>query len=368
MKKIILIICILLISLTACNKLPKPSIESGIRGELGIDAKINEKTIDNYLGRDDSIYIDLRMLEDEANYEAIGGDSFISGYIKGFEIIPYPYICNPIDLPEEVGKGYTGDALFSYVDGIYIENYEESLSILNDLFPKNKKIFLMCGGGGYAGMMKKLLVALGYESNQIYNIGGYWYYDGDNNINIKNENNGEIDYNFDLLKYHEIDFDNLNPKDGYIPKGTDINSEVDENPVSEKMIEIKTYDEFIKTQEDKKTYLLYVYLPGCISCASFKQIVEEFIEINDVTVYQLNYKVIKDNDNIIKRSISYTPSLFIFKDGKCLAYLNPVGDVDKDKYHNTENLSKWINEYINVDIVKTNSENNVECSDDACKL
>ena len=47
--------------------------------------------------------------------------------------------------------------------------------ILEDLFPKDKKIFLMCGGGGYAGMMKNLLISLGWNQDNIYNVGGYWY-------------------------------------------------------------------------------------------------------------------------------------------------------------------------------------------------
>ena len=29
----------------------------------------------------------------------------------------------------------------------------------------------MCGGGGYAGMTKKLLVSLGWDENKIYNVG-----------------------------------------------------------------------------------------------------------------------------------------------------------------------------------------------------
>ncbi|MDO5440389.1 MAG: thioredoxin family protein [Erysipelotrichaceae bacterium] len=366
MKKLIIVSTILLLTLTGCSSLPKPSIESGIRGELGIDKNINESTIDNYLGREDTVYIDLRMLKDEANYEAIGGDSYLSGFINGFEVVPYPYICNPVGLPEEVGTGYTGEALFTYENGEYKQNYEEALLIVNTLFPKDKTLFLMCGGGGYAGMMKNLLISLGYDENKIYNVGGYWYYEGNNKVEIKKTVNGNEEYDFDLVKYHDIDFDALTPVAGYKPESS---KEVDEEPKSDIMIQIDTLQDFNSLINNNKSFLLYVYLPGCVSCASFKPIVEEFMEINDVPVYQLNYKVIKETDNIIKQSISYTPSLFIFKDGKLLSYLNPVGDVDKDKYHSTENLSNWINEYIDVEIVKTNTQNNDSgCDNNACKL
>ena len=133
------------------TNLPKPELSEGLRGTFGIDKNINETTIDNYLNRSDSVYRDMRMLKDPGNYEAIGGDSYLSGFIKGFEVVPYPYIVNVTGLPEEVGKTYEGKTLFTLKDGKYIANYNESLSILEYLFPKDKYIFLMCGAGGYAG-------------------------------------------------------------------------------------------------------------------------------------------------------------------------------------------------------------------------
>ena len=189
-------------------KLPKPEVTGGKRGELGIDKNINESTIDKYLGRSDSVYRDMRMLEDPANYEAIGGDSYLSGYVKGFEVVPLPYIIEVTDLPEEVGYTYEGDTLFlTKSDGTYEANYVESMKIIEDLFPKDKYIFLMCGGGGYAGMTKNLLVSLGWNQDKIYDVGGYWYYKGKNNVIVKNEKLNS--YDFWKLNYHNIDFDSL---------------------------------------------------------------------------------------------------------------------------------------------------------------
>ena len=192
------------------NKLPKPTVTDGVRGELGIDKNINEETIDKYLNRTDSVYRDVRLLKDPGNYEAIGGDSYLSGFVKGFEIVPLPYLVNVKGLPPEVGETYTGKTLFTVDDeGNYKANYKESVEILEYLFPKDKNIFLMCGGGGYAGMTKKLLVSQGWNENKIYNTGGYWYYSGSNNVNVKREENGETFYDFYKVSYHEIDFDSL---------------------------------------------------------------------------------------------------------------------------------------------------------------
>ena len=191
-------------------KLPKPEVTTGQRGKLGIDKNVNEKNLDKYLNRSDSVYRDMRMLEDPGYFEAIGGDSMLSGFVKGFEVVPLPYLVPVTDLPSAVGKTYTGKTLFSVDENNkYVSNYEESMDILEYLFPKDKNIFLMCGGGGYAGVTKKLLVSLGWDKNKIYNVGGYWYYDGDNKIEVKRTSNGKEIYDFWKVNYHDINFDDL---------------------------------------------------------------------------------------------------------------------------------------------------------------
>ena len=215
-KLTVILLLIIILGLGGCSnnnlkKLPEPIVSEGIRGEqFGIDKNINEDTIDNYLNRSDSVYRDMRMLKDPGNYEAIGGDSYLSGFVKGFEVVPYPYLVPVSGLPEEVGDTYKGKTLFSIdSEGKYVANYEESLEILEYYFPKDKNIFLMCGGGGYAGMTKNMLIALGWNENKIYNVGGYWSYKGENNIQVKNETREEISYDFWKVTYHDIDFNNL---------------------------------------------------------------------------------------------------------------------------------------------------------------
>jgi rhodanese-related sulfurtransferase len=194
--------------------LPVPELSEGQRGELGIDKNVNESTIDEYLNRSDAVYRDLRMLKDPGNYEAIGGDSYLSGFVNGFSVVPFPYIVNVTGLPEAVGGTYAGPTLFRHhSDGSYTENYAESMDIIEGLFPKDKVIFLMCGGGGYSGMMKNMLVALGWDESKIYDVGGYWFYEGDNAVEVKRVlDNGETVYDFYKVPYHEIDFEGLTEK------------------------------------------------------------------------------------------------------------------------------------------------------------
>ena len=193
--------------------LPKTELAEGLRGVYGIDKNINESTIDNYLGRSDTVYRDLRMLVDSATWENKGGDRYLSGFIKGFEVVPYPYIAGFTEdylkqkESENVSGLYTGKTLFSLnADGTYTANYEESMDILEYLFPKDKNIILMCGAGGYAGIAKKMLISLGWDENKIYDIGGYWYYNGNNKIEVKETVDGKTTYDFSKVAYHDIDF------------------------------------------------------------------------------------------------------------------------------------------------------------------
>lgn len=162
--------------------LPAPEFEVTEENMFGVDKNINQETIDNWLFRSDVAYRDMRMLYDPAEYAQIGGEADLTQTIEGFKVVPYPFIATLQGLP--VANAYTGDKLFEVVwtsDG-HVESikplYEESMMIMEDLFPKDKAIFLMCGGGGYANMTREVLIALGWDSAKLYNTGANWTYQG----------------------------------------------------------------------------------------------------------------------------------------------------------------------------------------------
>lgn len=224
----IFVIVALVFTMTACEgqesvkvqELPISTVDE--TSMFGVDKNINIKTIDQWIGRDDAVYIDVRMLVDPGDYGAIGGDPVLSGTVNGFEVVPYPYIANLTGLPEAVAATqYNGPTLFSLtwdsegnIESV-TPNFEESEMIIKDLFPQDKAIFLMCGGGGYAGFTRALLIELGYDQSMIYNIGGFWEYQGDNTVHVKvsyGENNAK-EYNaLHKLDYHLIDFNQLHKK------------------------------------------------------------------------------------------------------------------------------------------------------------
>lgn len=190
MKKLVSILLaavLCLMAIAACAEaLPAPQPDPN--DMFGVDANINMTTIDNYVGRDDVVYRDVRMLFDPADYGAIGGNADLSSTIEGFKIVPYPYLATLSALP--VAGAYDAETLFTLTwneDGSIAEakaNYEESMLIVEELFPKDKPIFIMCGGGGYAGMTKNLLIFLGWNPELLYNVGGNWAYQGEKGLEL----------------------------------------------------------------------------------------------------------------------------------------------------------------------------------------
>lgn len=301
-------------SVSKLPNLPLPEVTGGSRGELGIDKNINEETIDNYLNRSDSVYRDMRMLADPGNYEAIGGDSKLSGYVDGFEVIPLPYIIPVNDLPQEVGDTYKGKTLFSITsDGKYVANYEESMDFIEKYFPKDKYIFLMCGGGGYAGSMKKFLVSLGWDENMIYNVGGYWYYNGKHNIVVKKVEDDKITYDFDKVPYIEIKFDTLTPISTTSNITSNKVSNTTSNVTSNKISNVNSNSN--STVNSNKIKLDSVYYNGYVD-KEYDRLDKEANDKNDECLgidsdkeKEKHDKCFLDVENLLKKKAQYVDAL-----------------------------------------------------------
>lgn len=196
--------------------LPAPNPDPN--SDFGVDININMTTIDNWLSRDDVAYRDMRMLVDPAKFSDIGGESDLDNVLIGAMVIPYPYLASLPELP--VSGAYSGNKAFTLTwnaDGSIATatpNYKEATMILDDLFPKDKAIFICCGGGGYAAMAKALLIFMGWDANKLYNIGGMWTYEGPNVTQlVVYSGTGDMEKAYATWRanYAYIDFDLLNP-------------------------------------------------------------------------------------------------------------------------------------------------------------
>lgn len=197
---------------------PLPAPEPDPKSMFGVDRNINVKTLDAYLGRDDVAYRDVRMLFDPADYAAIGGNADLTETVAGFRIVPYPYLASLPPLP--VKNAYAGEKLFTLTwdrKGVItdaVPNYLEAQTVLEDLFPKDRAVFLMCGGGGYAAMTRALLAFLGWDPAKLYNLGAGWEYAGAHGVELircGKETGGEDLYATWRADYALIDFSRLHP-------------------------------------------------------------------------------------------------------------------------------------------------------------
>ena len=218
LSMILCLTCTLLSCTTEPAVKPLPAAQADSQSQFGVDMNINMETIDHYLGREDVAYRDVRMLFDPADYGAIGGESDLTWTITGFQIVPYPYLATLAQLP--VDGAYDGACLFdlTWNEKGEVESarprYAESMMIMEELFPRDRAIFLMCGGGGYAQMTKELLIYLGWDEAKLYNIGANWTYRGENALELivyPEDADGEKIYATWRADYASIFFDKLHP-------------------------------------------------------------------------------------------------------------------------------------------------------------
>jgi hypothetical protein len=193
---------------TGLEPLPAPEVDE--TSEKGADKNINMATIDQYLGRSDVAYRDVRHLykTDEMGNKVVD----LAACLPGFKIVPYIYIA-PMG-----ADSVSGTELFSLewdADGNIVSatpRYKESEMIVEDLFPRDMPIFLMCTSGGRASLTKKLLTFLGWDTSLLYNIGGDQDYTGSNKVELivySEEHGGDDTYAIWRADYADINPDML---------------------------------------------------------------------------------------------------------------------------------------------------------------
>jgi rhodanese-related sulfurtransferase len=162
---------------------PPPAADPDPDSPFGIDRNVNMATIDAYIGRSDLVFRDARLVRDPADYAQVGGSSTLDFVLEGFKLVPYPYLGTVAPLP--VAGRYDGPSLFDVTwndDATQVVRaqalYEESQTIVDDLFPRDRPVLVMCGAGGYAAMTCRLLTYLGWDLDLLYNVGGAWDYTG----------------------------------------------------------------------------------------------------------------------------------------------------------------------------------------------
>ena len=166
MRKIMILFVALALTLTLAGCTKEVIVEVEVPVDVIVEVPIelpdiptnlDMEDLDDYLGRPDVQYVDLRNFDDKLN----------SGYIAGFEFIPFFDYLEKTDILVRAD----GDWTFAAADIV-------SQGALRALFNEDKTIFLMCGSGTRAGYVMAALESLGYTD--VINVGGIGVYVGDN--------------------------------------------------------------------------------------------------------------------------------------------------------------------------------------------
>ena len=229
--------------------------------------------------------------------------------------------------------------------------------------------------------LKIFLVSLGWDENKIYNIGGYWFYNGKNNVEVKKYIDGNISYDFDSVPYHDIDFDKLikvkaepntlkvpiSLSEEYYNKIGDQVFDIDLDLNQTRGFDLDIPEEKIKADNlfneivdkkvniiynlmiDKKSFIVRVQAtdgpcmtvagPNFILLNSIKQILFK----NNIYSYEINLPILKKSN--LYDVVKYAPTVIIVKEGDVYAYI----DANKDLIESDEQLLDWINTYVKLD-------------------
>ena len=198
MKKILLFMLFLLTIVSCGNTKQGIPSKKNNQSVAIVDSGVNTSNIDEYLFRDDVIYVDLRPNSWVAKDGHIAGFSFYPFY----DLIAHRNYTDRLFMMDTV-YSEDGNKIIGGEVGTFIPNFVESEIVINNIFPKDKYIFAISQSGLESCYFLNLLIQLGYDSSKLYNIGGF-----------------SISTGFENLAYISIE----NPK--YLVKGNPILTDV----------------------------------------------------------------------------------------------------------------------------------------------
>ena len=107
-----------------------------------------------------------------------------------------------------------------------------------------------------------------------------------------------------------------------------------------------TVKEFKKLEKDKKNFAIFVYLPGCTSCAEFKEVLTEFNKDNNIEFYSIS--ITECDGTSILDNIKFALSMLLYEKGEVVAFLDATSDEDKPELTDVNSFKTWLNEYIYI--------------------
>ena len=117
----------------------------------------------------------------------------------------------------------------------------------------------------------------------------------------------------------------------------------DEYYAESKEINIKK-DEYEKLISDKKSFIVLVDKPGCITTPRMRKNMSEFPEDTQFKYYRIMWDEAKESS--LHKYIKFVPSVAIIYKGEVKEWLQADRDEDTKYFENADDLKDWIHKYI----------------------
>jgi hypothetical protein len=126
----------------------------------------------------------------------------------------------------------------------------------------------------------------------------------------------------------------------------DIKTRPDEYYESNNLIE-PNVEEVNNLFKNKESFAAFVYTPGCVSCAEFEKVTNEFRNNYNIVFYHIKSEIAKETK--IHEKVMYSPSAILVKDGKIVSYLDATSNKDLEYYKTMDNFKNWLEKNIYIE-------------------
>lgn len=107
-----------------------------------------------------------------------------------------------------------------------------------------------------------------------------------------------------------------------------------------------TKEELINLEKDKSSFAVFLYQPSCTVSTNLNNIIETFIEENDITIYKYSFSNIEDTK--MEEVIKHYPTVVLYKKGKIHTFLDANCNEDLSCYQNINDFNNWFTNNIKM--------------------
>ena len=98
--------------------------------------------------------------------------------------------------------------------------------------------------------------------------------------------------------------------------------------------------------DNKESFVVFIYSNGCMTCASFKPILEDFLNQHNMQFLASTFQLMKDNVTAINDYVKYTPGLVIFNNGDYVVDLDANEEEDTYAFKSLNGFTEWFSRFV----------------------